>query len=562
MKILLVAINAKYVHSNLAVASIYEYCGDYKKYMEVCEYTINQDTDSIIKDIYQKKPEVIGFSCYLWNITVVKEVIKELGKLLKGTDIWLGGPEVSFDSERLVEELDIKGIMCGEGEKIFRNLMTHYIDGGNLENIKGICYKNQEEIKHNPVEELLDMDELPFVYEKLEPYKNKIIYYESSRGCPYGCAYCMSSVDKSVRFRSLERVFLELKHFIDNKVPQVKFVDRTFNISHQRTEAILKFLLENDNGITNFHFEVSADILTQNELEIMKKMRPGLIQLEIGIQSTNSETLKAIHRTNDNQRIFENINKIQQFENIHCHVDLIAGLPYENLESFKKSFNQVYSLQCDQLQLGFLKVLKGAPLESRVAEYGIVYHDKAPYEVLYTNVLSYEDIIELKGVEEMLEVYYNSRLFDSVLKCILKYFESPYDLYKKLWDYYVEKGYDLVKQSRISRYEILREFYYVYLEESQAKKIDDVLIFNLYQRENLKTRPSFSMGYSEYREKTADIYKKILEEYRGREYHIEIFDVDVEKAQTGKIIDKKVTILFDYSAKKMYNGNVVAKIID
>lgn len=507
MKILLAACNAKYIHSNLAVYNLRAYAEDYRKNIVLKEYTINQQKDEILRDIYLEKPDVICFSCYIWNISFVKEIAEDLKKILPDSVFWAGGPEVSFDAEDFLKKNPgFFGVMVGEGEETFRELCRFYVDKkGSLEEIPGIAFGCGEKIRHNGWREIMDLSNVPFAYEDMEDFRNKIVYYESSRGCPFSCSYCLSSVDKKLRFRNLDLVKKELQFFIDRKVPQVKFVDRTFNCKHSHAMEIWKYILEHDNGITNFHFEISADLLKEEELSLMEKMRPGLIQLEIGVQSTNPETIKAIRRTMDFKKLSEIVDRIHCFENIHQHLDLIAGLPYENYESFQNSFNQVYALKPEQLQLGFLKVLKGSLMKEMAEEYGIIHKEKEPYEVLSTKWLSYGEILKLKTVESMVEVYYNSGQFQNILNYMESFFEDAFSLYEELGKFYEEKGYHSISHSRMRRYEILLEFLEQRQEISREKAVD-AMILDLYLRENLKSRPSFAPSQKP--------YEKMVWEYR------------------------------------------------
>ena len=418
-KILLTAINAKYIHSNLAVYSLKKYAEDTGADIEIAEYTINQYVTDIVQSIYLKKPQVIAFSCYIWNRDHVGRVIEDIVRVLPDTEIWVGGPEGAYNAAAFMEEYpEITGIMIGEGENIFKNLVYYYTqEAPLLSEIKGIIYRNRENGKviTNPTEPLLDMSSIPFPYDNLELFRNKIIYYESSRGCPFSCSYCLSSIDKKLRFRNTELVKRELKIFIDNNIPQVKFVDRTFNCKKSHAMEIWKFILEQDNGITNFHFEISADLLDEEALELLSRMRPGLVQFEIGVQSTNPMTIAEIDRTMNTERLKTVVGRINGFGNIHQHLDLIAGLPYEDFDSFKKSFNDVYAMKPEQLQLGFLKVLSGAEMELRAESYGLVYSSHPPYEVLYTKWLSYDEILKLKKIEQVVEIYYNSRQFTNTI---------------------------------------------------------------------------------------------------------------------------------------------------
>ena len=429
MKILLTAINAKYIHSNLAVYCLKAYASknivqDHLN-IEIAEYTINQQLEDIMMDIYERRPDVLCLSCYIWNLPYVEELVREIHKVCPKMPIWLGGPEVSYDAKATLQRLpEVTGVMMGEGEQTFTEICQYYANSNlsvTLNNIAGITFRNEDgEIVANPWRMPMDLSEVPFVYNDMKDFENKIIYYETSRGCPFSCSYCLSSIDKKLRFRNIELVKEELGFFISHKVPQVKFVDRTFNCKHDHAMAIWQFIKENDNGVTNFHFEVSADLLNDQEIELLKSMRPGLVQLEIGVQSTNPDTIHEIRRTMDFEKLAEIVNRIHDGENIHQHLDLIAGLPFEDMESFAKSFDDVYALKPHQLQLGFLKVLKGSYMEEQKENYGLVYKSAPPYEVLFTKWISYEDVLRLKGIEEMVEVYYNSRQYEKTLDALGK----------------------------------------------------------------------------------------------------------------------------------------------
>lgn len=519
MKILLVAVNAKYIHSNPAVYSLKAAAGPLGAQVEIGEYTINQKTDQILQGIYRKQPDVVAFSCYIWNRRIVGELIRELPKILPGICLWAGGPEVTYDAiEFLLEYPELTGVMRGEGEMTFSMLAAHYIEErGPLFHIPGLAFRMQGGKIHETGEaKLPDMDLLPFIYEDMEMFRNKIVYYESSRGCPFGCSYCLSSINRKVRFRSLSLVKQELALFLEAKVPQIKFVDRTFNVNPKRTEELWGWILEHDNGITNFHFEVGADLITDRELELMSRMRPGLIQLEIGVQSTNENTIRGIDRRMDLERLKMVVQRIKSFHNIHQHLDLIAGLPFEDLNSFQHSFDEVYALEPELLQLGFLKVLKGSKLYGKASDYGILWHQGPPYEVLQTDWLSYEDLLLLKGVEEMVEVYHNSHQFTQTLKELLKRYESPFDFYHELAVYYESRGWHQISHSRMARYEILREF--LKQKGLMIPVIDQCMVYDLYVRENLKSRPAFAADLSPYR-----LQLKAYEKDYGKQVHVEVF---------------------------------------
>ena len=541
MKILLAACNAKYIHSNLAVYDLQAYASDYADHIVLKEYTINQQKDDIMRDIYLEHPDVVCVSCYIWNLSFVKELMADLIKILPGADFWAGGPEVSYDAEKfLTENSEFKGVMVGEGEETFKELAGYYVEKNpqDLKDMTGICYRDGDQIIHNGWRQIMDLSSIPFIYKDLSEFKNRIIYYESSRGCPFSCSYCLSSIDKKLRFRDTETVKKELQFFIDNKVPQVKFVDRTFNCKHDHAMAIWKYINEHDNGVTNFHFEISADLLREEELQEMSTMRPGLIQLEIGVQSTNPDTIKAIHRPMDFEKLKGIVDRIHSFGNIHQHLDLIAGLPYEDYDSFRHSFNDVYALKPQQLQLGFLKVLKGSHMMEMCREYGIVYKTQEPYEVLSTKWLDYDHVLKLKTVENMVEVYYNSGQFQNTLEYLEKFFPDAFSIYERLGSFYMEKGYGDVSHTRMRRYEILLEF----LEdvpEISMDQVKDQMVYDLYLRENLKSRPGFARDQKPFERQVWDFRKR---EKVAKNAHVEVF-------ADGKVL------LFDYADRDPLTNN-------
>ena len=546
MKILLAACNAKYIHSNLAVYDLKAYSSDYDEHVILREYTINQPKDEILKDIYSSGADVVCFSCYIWNISFVRELIRDLVKILPKTAFWAGGPEVSYDAEKFLTEMpEMTGVMVGEGEKTFHDLLEFYIDGkDSLEEISGIAYRTGDKIIHNGWRELMDLSAIPFVYEHLEKFENRIIYYASSRGCPFSCSYCLSSIDKKLRFRDLELVKKELQFFLDHRVPQVKFVDRTFNCKHEHAMTIWKYILEHDNGVTNFHFEISADLLREEEMELMSQMRPGLIQLEIGVQSTNPETIRAIHRHMDLKKLEHCVNRVHSFRNIHQHLDLIAGLPYEDYDTFHQSFNDVYQMKPDQLQLGFLKVLKGSLMQKEAEVYGIVYKEKEPYEVLSTNWLTYGEVLKLKMVESMVEVYYNSGQFWHTLEYLVPFEKDAFTFYEKLGSFYEKKGYSEISHSRMRRYEILLE----YLQEETDVPTEvaaQKMLYDLYLREKLKKRPVFAPDQKQY-ETAVWNYRK--NNQVSKTAHIEVFE-------NGTVI------LFDYEKRDPLSNNAYTEVV-
>ncbi len=609
MRFLLAAVNAKYIHSNLGVYSLKayaeKYLSDSAAEIQIGEYTINQQPDEILRDIFLRRPDVVGFSCYIWNIVYIRRIIRNLKKILPDTDVWLGGPEVSYDGERLLaEEPAVTGIMAGEGEKTFVRLVKAYEESAaaaslytaerksravlpeeQLERILGIFFRaSSGEIVTTGPAELLNLDEIPFPYEKTEDFEHRIIYYESSRGCPFRCSYCLSSIDKTVRFRSLGLVKEELNFFLKKGVPQVKFVDRTFNCSRSHALAVWKYLLEHDNGVTNFHFEISADLIDEEQLAVIRQMRPGLIQLEIGVQTTYEPAIREIRRTMDLGRLRETVGRIKSFGNVHQHLDLIAGLPYENLERFCQSFDEVYDMEPDQLQLGFLKILKGSYMAEMTAEYGTVFHDEPPYEVLATRWLSYEDILRLKAAENMVEVYYNSGQFALTLKEMRREWTSPFRMFEALADFYENQGLNGVSHSRLARYEIL----YCFLCESPGNKESlpmgekeadgpdrmaderirrqeryrDLLMCDLYLRENVKSRPFFARDLGPYKQKIREFFRREKECPRYLQGY-EAYDArQIANMAHLEVMGDGSAVLFDYLRRSPLSHNAAAVDID
>ena len=563
MKTLLIAVNAKYIHSNLAVYSLKAYAGQDNPDLEIAEYTINHLREDILADIYRRQPDVAAFSCYLWNIEYIRALIPEVRQVLPNVKIWVGGPEVSYDASAFLEAFpQVELVMNGEGEKTLTELLQ-VPEGKSLEEIDGITWRDQDgQIHVNLPRSLMNLDEIPFMYRDLGVFENRIIYYESSRGCPFSCSYCMSSIDKKVRFRSLDLVKKELQFFLDNKVPQVKFVDRTFNCKKAHSMGIWQYIKEHDNGVTNFHFEISADLLKEDEISLLNSLRPGLVQLEVGVQSTNPQTLEAIHRSASFQKISDAVEAVHKGKNIHQHLDLIAGLPYENLESFHKSFNDVYALQPQQFQLGFLKVLKGSDMHEKAEGFGIVYRELPPYEVLKTRWVSYGEMLKLKSIEEMVEVYYNSCQFAYTISYLEGLVPDAYGLYEQLAEFYETRGYNGKSHSRLGRFQILREFA-LSLEGCSQEECEDRLLYDLYLRENSKSRPAWAkdpigkFDDPKIREKISDFYRREAEEHRYLHYD--------EKYQARQLMHMThlekfhdgTWVLFDYGRRDPLTGDAI-----
>lgn len=611
MKFLLAALNAKYIHSNPALYSLRAYAGEHNTELaqdvEIAEYTINQPLEEILADIYERKPDAAAFSCYIWNWKMISELLGELHQIMPELPIWLGGPEVSFDAEQLLEEYPfLTGIMVGEGEATFSELLGFYekknsgrysqqfqmqiaafwpgaVSQAGLDSIKGIVFRDpvSKKIVRTEPRELTVIDSQPFFYQNMEGFENRIVYYESSRGCPFRCSYCLSSIDKKVRLRDMELVKKELQFFLDKKVPQVKFIDRTFNCNHRHAQEIWRYIQEHDNGVTNFHFEISADMLNGEELAILGKMRPGLVQLEIGVQSTNPRTLKEVRRFADLDKLRHAVVRIHAEHNIHVHLDLIAGLPYEDMDSFVRSFNDVYAMRPEQLQLGFLKVLKGSYMEEMASEYGLVYRKCPPYEVLYTKWLSYDDVIRLKKVEEMVELYYNSGQFTHILPVLVRRFGSAFEMYDRLALFYQEKGYFVNSPARSRRYEVLLEF----AEQEDAERIGlyrELAVYDMYLRENAKSRPAFASDQRSYYDRIAGFYREEEEnraylpdygEYQAKQLqrmtHLEIFEWPVDKTawelwemSTEEKRQEETALLFDYRRRDPMYGNAAVMRVE
>lgn len=560
MKFLLVAVNAKYIHSNPAVYSLKRFAGEYTDAVEIAEYTINNRMEDILEDIYRRKPDAIGFSCYIWNIGMVEKLMGELHKLLPQLPVFLGGPEVTYDADKLLRKYPyLTGIFIGEGEATFAQVVKYYVKKSpeSLEDIPGLMLRSGMTPERKP----LNLTDVPFLYDDMAPFTNRIIYYETQRGCPFRCSYCLSSIDKTVRFRDIEVVKKELAFFLEKKVKQVKFVDRTFNCNHDHAMAVWQYLYEHDNGVTNFHFEIAGDILREDEIALVAKMRPGLVQFEIGVQSTNTDTLREIRRVMDIEKLKQVVAALKAAHNVHIHLDLIAGLPYEDYDSFARSFDDVYAMEPEQLQLGFLKVLKGSYMAEMAESYGLVYTDYAPYEVLYTNWLSFTEICRLKRIEEMVEIYYNSGQFAHSLPVMIADFgQGAFAFYEALADFYEEQGFFVETPSRIYRYQALLSFAKsIHPERQELYK--ELLLFDLYVRENLKSRPDFAPDLHDLQPVIHAFYKKEESERRylphlseipapqlSRMTHLEPFSYSVWATDVSEVkrLPEQAFLLFDY----------------
>lgn len=577
MKYLLCGINAKYIHSNLAIFCLKSYAEKYgtpTASIEIKEYTINHYVEDILQDLYMEKADVVIFSCYIWNISFVRELAAELKKVSPHLKIWVGGPEVSYASEEFLRNnpaVDL--VMLGDGEQVFTALTTQMENGDRMERKEnmpaGVSWRIKGgEIASTGFAPVMDLDLLPFVYEDFRLFAHKIIYYETSRGCPFSCSYCLSSVEKRVRLRSLDKVLPELQRFLEAKVPQVKFVDRTFNCNKAHAMAIWRYIHEHDNQVTNFHFEIAADLLDEEAMELFAQMRPGLIQLEIGVQSTHQETIREICRRSDEEKVFAHVDRIHAMGNIHQHLDLIAGLPGESYAQFKQSFNDLFLHEPDELQLGFLKVLKGTVMEQKAQEYGLVYRSEPPYEVLSTKWISYEELIWLKGIEELVEMYYNSGQFTATLRYVIPSFACPFTFFSQFSLSYRSKGCHKMNHTRLGKYENLRNFL-----KGQGKDLpflDEIMLLDMYRREKMKARPVWADDLPLRRKEMKDLYRSrgnelFPQEWEENNYdskkaanhsHMEAFSFDVEKFLQDGIVQKKPCwCLFDYNRRSPLDKN-------
>lgn len=566
-KVILAALNAKYIHSNLALRYLSRFQNNNQKHhVETMEFTINQRLDFIAEELFRKQPDVVLFSCYIWNVEMLRQLCPILKKIMPDCVIGFGGPEVSYESETFLRENPaVDFVMRGEGELVFTKYLEH-LDAGNpatLGEIESLTYRQGDEIFSTPQMHPMDLALLPFPYEDdFSDVQNQIIYYESSRGCPYHCGYCLSSVENGVRFVPLDKVLPDLQKFLDKNVPQVKFIDRTFNCKKSHAMAIWKYLHEHDNGVTNFHFEITADLIDQETIDFLKTVRKGLFQFEIGVQSTNPQTIRAINRNVDFAALSEIVRQIKDGGNIHQHLDLIAGLPYEDYDSFGRSFNDVYALHPEQLQLGFLKVLKGSMLHQKQKEFEIVYHDTAPYEVLTTHELPYADTLRLKYVEEMVETYYNSGRFLNTLAYLVPLYESPFAFFEALSQFWVGENYHYLGLSKMGLFDVLWRF----VEQNpkvDKRKLQWEMKFDIALHEKPKKLPAWLTVTNEeqWHDKVFAFYgnptlwQKCLPHYKSnkeaiRQTHLEVFGDEKQKA-----------VLFDYGKRDLL-GNAEYKIME
>ncbi|WP_415339933.1 B12-binding domain-containing radical SAM protein, partial [Clostridium perfringens] len=544
MKILLTAINSKYIHSNLAVRYLKAFTKDLDFQGDIKEFSINDRVENILEGIIEEKPDVVAFSCYIWNM----EFVNRLAELIKLVDpnieILYGGPEVSYEGKEFLENHEGEYVIVGEGEKTFREFVLYKLGEGKIEDIKGLNYKRDGKVFENPKRPEMDMNELVFPYTYEEDINNKIVYYEASRGCPFKCKYCLSSVMHGVRFLDVERVKKELKYFMERGLKLVKFVDRTFNCNREYTVELLKYLSEQDTE-TRFHFEVAADLLTEEQIEILNNAPKGRFQLEVGVQTTNNEVLHNINRYITYENIKEKVLKVAAGKNVMQHLDLIAGLPGEDLESFKKSFNDVHAIRPDEIQLGFLKLLKGSSMREGAEKWGIVYSPYAPYEIIRSKDISYEELLLLKKVEAMVDKYYNSCKFNNVIKFFLNIYEKPFDFYYDLAMFFEEKGNFKRSIGNVEYYKILLDFYLEKIGGEDEGLFKEVLKFDYLCFNKKRWLPDFLV-----RTITKDDEQNIKDSFHRqmpfKKAHIEKFEIDIiNYIKNGEINFEPKYLIFD-----------------
>ena len=511
---------------------------------DIKEFSINDRVENILEGIIEEKPDVVAFSCYIWNM----EFVNRLAELIKLVDpnieILYGGPEVSYEGKEFLENHEGEYVIVGEGEKTFREFVLYKLGEGKIENIKGLNYKRDGKVFENPKRPEMDMNELVFPYTYEEDINNKIVYYEASRGCPFKCKYCLSSVMHGVRFLDVERVKKELKYFMERGLKLVKFVDRTFNCNREYTVELLKYLSEQDTE-TRFHFEVAADLLTEEQIEILNNAPKGRFQLEVGVQTTNNEVLHNINRYITYENIKEKVLKVAAGKNVMQHLDLIAGLPGEDLESFKKSFNDVHAIRPDEIQLGFLKLLKGSSMREEAEKWGIVYSPYAPYEIIRSKDISYEELLLLKKVEAMVDKYYNSCKFNNVIKFFLNIYEKPFDFYYDLAMFFEEKGNFKRSIGNVEYYKILLDFYIEKIGGEDEGLFKEVLKFDYLCFNKKRWLPDFLLRTIT-KEDEQSIKDSFDRQMPFKKAHIEKFEIDIiNYIKNGEINFEPKYLIFD-----------------
>lgn len=576
MKILLTTLNSKFIHTNLAIRYLNQMVKDIEDIdVDIREYTINNELDFILKDIYANNYDVILFSTYIWNVNDIVKICNNLKKVNKNVKIALGGPEVTYDSEESMKKYDfVDYILYGEGELVFRDFVKSLKGDIDIKDVDGLVYRNNGEIVRNkPMKDIENLDIIPSPYVDLNKaeYENRIVYYETSRGCPFNCQYCLSSTLQGLRYFSIDRVKSDLKALIDARVSQIKFIDRTFNANKKFAMEIMQFLMENDNDYTTYHFEVTAHLLTEDMLEFLKECKEGLFQFEIGVQTTNEKVLEAVGRRDDFSKLSYVVQKIASYRNIHQHLDLIAGLPYEDYNSFENSFNDVFNLGIEHLQLGFLKMIKGTGIRNNADEHEFRYKDYPPYEVLYNKYITYNEILKLKDIEEILERYFNSKNFVLSMRYIIHnyYKESPFKFFEDFATYFDKNGYFNMSQGKNQLYKILLDFYteqinknielfteiikYDYISLGKTSNVPGFM--SKIEVEDFKNRCHLFLQNEENLLKYIPRFENTPAKQIIKHVHFEPFKYDILKLKENikADLDKKESIvLFVYDDKKVF----------
>lgn len=582
MKILLTTLNSKFIHTNLAIRYLKEFVKDLVE-VDLKEYTINNELDYILKDIYKNDYDIILFSTYIWNINDIEKLCDCIKKFKPGIKIALGGPEVSYDSKTAMEKYPfIDYILYGEGELVFRDLVLHLQGHKKVEEVNGLVYRQENEVIINrPMELLQDLDDIPSPYENINPkeYENRIVYYESSRGCPFNCQYCLSSTIEGLRYFSIERVKKDLKALIEARVSQIKFIDRTFNANKKFAKEIMNFLMENDNNYTTYHFEVTAHLLDDEMLDFLADCKEGLFQFEIGVQSTNLKVLEEVGRRDDFSKLSYVVKKVASYRNIHQHLDLIAGLPYEDYSSFENSFNDVFNLGIEHLQLGFLKMIKGTGIRNNANKHGFKYKDYPPYEVLYNDYISYGEILKLKDIEDILEKYYNSKNFTLSMRYIIHRFykESPFKFFEEFATYFDANGYFDASQGKNQLYKILLDFYnekinkdneifndivkYDYISLGKTSNVP--VFFNKLDLDDLKNRSHVFLQNEDNLRKYLPNFIDKPAKHIIKYVHFEPFKYNVIDLKKDIFVDLKQdenVVLFAYEIKKVFEKSKTYRV--
>ncbi|NRT33752.1 radical SAM superfamily enzyme YgiQ (UPF0313 family) [Clostridium beijerinckii] len=554
MKVLITAVDSKFIHSNLAVRYLKSFTRDMDYESKIKEFTINDREGRILEEIIKEKPDIVAFSTYIWNVELISRVANLIKRVDSNIEILYGGPEVSFDSRSFLKNNVGEYVIEGEGEKTYRDFILYKLGKIRLEDVRGLHYKINDIVYSNEKRPLMSMDEIVFPYEENEDLTNKIVYYEASRGCPFNCKYCLSSTSHGVRFLDIDRVLKDLMYFINKEVRLVKFVDRTFNCNSKFAMAIWDFLINQDTN-TQFHFEISADILKPQEIELLSKAPKGRFRFEVGVQTTNDEVLRNINRFVNFSDIKEKVLEIEALRNIDQHLDLIAGLPGEDYESFKKSFNDMYEIKPEEIQLGFLKLLKGSSMREDAEKYGMEYSPYPPYEILKTDKISYEELLKLKKVEEMVDKYYNSQKFNHIIRYFERKFELPFDFYYSLGMFFEDKGYFSKNIGNAEYYKVFLDYSESVLQENN-KHLKEIIRFNYLIFNKKRGLPEFLRSDME-KEEEKSIKEKLKEQYSFKEYYLEKFSINLEKyILNNEIIEEDSYYMFNNNNEYVYLKNI------